>query len=259
MDHISYSQLNMFLRCGEQYRRRYVEGKIIPPSAALVRGKSCHKAEQINFRQKIETKIDLAVDDVKDAFATDWDENAYSIAWTEKELDGDSPKKAAGRFKDQGIALVEIFHIEQAPLARPVSIEDEFSVNFDGGYPPLIGYMDRIDEGRIIAEEKFVSKSPVANEILKDVQLTCYDMAYRSKHGHKPNELWKQWAVATKTPKTILQKALPRDDDTIHRFLWRLEAFLSALEKGIFLPAPNGHWCCSEAWCGYWHDCKYRQ
>ena len=33
IDHISFSSLSMFLKCGEQFRRRYECGEIIPPSA----------------------------------------------------------------------------------------------------------------------------------------------------------------------------------------------------------------------------------
>ena len=129
--HVSFSQLNMFLRCGEQYHQRYIKGKVIPPSGSLVRGKCCHKVTAKNFTQKIETKIDLPAETVKDAFSDEWESTKYQIAWTEEELDGQSPKKVEGQYKDTGVALTEIFHIEQSPICQPIKIEDEFLVKFE--------------------------------------------------------------------------------------------------------------------------------
>ena len=259
IEHISFTQLNMFLRCGEQYRRRYIDGKIIPPSGSLVRGKCCHHAISVNMTQKIKSKQDLALEQIKDAFADEWESTKYQIAWNEDELDGQSPKKVEGQYKDAGIALTEIFHIEQCPNCQPIKVEDEFLIKFEGGYLPLLGYIDRIDADDILAEQKFVSKSPPKNEIENAVQVTAYDLGFRAKYGKKPTWLWMQWAIATKQPKTVLQSCRPREDDVINRFLFRLEAFMSALERGVFLPASNDAWVCSPKWCGYYQSCKFRK
>jgi hypothetical protein len=52
----------MFQRCGEQYRRRYLENEIIPPGISARIGSGVHKAAEINFRAKIQTgedRVDL--------------------------------------------------------------------------------------------------------------------------------------------------------------------------------------------------------
>jgi hypothetical protein len=248
----------MLLRCGEQYRRRYVEREIIPPSGSLVRGKCDHRAIEVNFRQKIDTSTDLPVEAVKDFFSDEWEKEKYTIGWTDEELDGESIKKAEARYKDTGIALVEVYHTEVAPSAIPVAVEDKFTVHFEGGYPDLVGIIDRVDEGDQIIDCKFVGKSPAANDIENDIQLTAYDLGYRQTRKKKPNVLRKEFAVATKTPKTVVQEAEARPDDTITRFLFRLEKAMEIISKGIFAPAGNGVWWCSPRFCGYWHSCKYR-
>jgi hypothetical protein len=257
--HISFSQLNMFLRCGEQYRRRYIEGHIIPPAGKMIRGKCCHKAEADNFKNKIEQQEFLSTEAVIDLFVTEWDASEHQIGWTEEELDGQSPKKAAGQMKDSGVRLVKVFNDEQLALCDPAKIEDEFTIEFEGGYLPLNGFIDRIDRGEIVAEEKFVGKSPIKDEIQIDVQMTNYDLGYRAKYGKPPHSLTKQWAVDLKTPKTVIQTCLPRTDDIINRYLNRLEVFMKALETGTFLPAANDAWCCSPKWCGYYQTCKMRR
>jgi hypothetical protein len=66
-DSIHQSTLNMAFRCGEQFRRRYLLGEIIPPSIAATRGTALHKANEVNLRQKVATQVDLPVADLKDA------------------------------------------------------------------------------------------------------------------------------------------------------------------------------------------------
>lgn len=258
IDHISHSQLQMLFKCGIQYQFRYVDGLIIPPSASLVRGKCGHKTLEKNFIQKIETKEDMPIEAVQDIFSDEWEQNQYGIAWTEKDLNGESPKKAAGRFKDTGIELVKTFHKQESPLIYPVYVEDKFEIAFQQDVPKLVGIIDRIDEGDEIGEVKFVSKSPNKDDILQDIQLTIYDLGYRQKYGRTPKRLKKRWAVSLKEPKIVQQDAEPRDDNTITRLLWRIQSSLNALKQGVFLPAPQGAWWCSENWCGFWNRCKHR-
>lgn len=247
----------MLLRCGVQYEFRYVKGKVIPPSAALVRGTCGHRANEMNFRQKIESRADLPADAVLSAFSDEWDKRKYEIAYSEEELGGDSPSKAEGKWKDSGTRLVSIYHAEQAPLIQPVSVEEKFHVDFEGGYPALDGVIDRETEDGAVEDDKFVSKTPPEDDALTDVQLTCYDFARRVTKKAPPKMLRKRFAVDTKTPKTVTREAPPRDEETIARFLRRLEAMMAVREKGMFIPAANGSWWCSARFCGYWNICSY--
>jgi hypothetical protein len=258
VDHISFTQLSMLLRCGEQYRQRYVLGKKNPPSGSLIRGRCCHKAEADNFTAKIKTKKYLSTDAVLDAYSDEWEENKGQIAWHRDELDGKSPKKAAGQMKDSGIRLIKVFNRQQLMNCNPIEIESEFTVEFEGGCKPMIGRFDRIDKYDIIAEEKFVKKSPHSQDIIKDVQMTAYDLGYRAKYGKSPKMLMKQWAVDTATAKTVIQKCPPRPNDAIQRFLRRLEAAMLTIEKGNFLPAANDAWACNPKYCGYYSSCRVR-
>ncbi len=54
----------MFQRCGVQYEFRYIQGQIMPPGAAQIRGTGVHKGAEHNYRHKIEHKVDLPTDEV---------------------------------------------------------------------------------------------------------------------------------------------------------------------------------------------------
>ena len=56
---ISPSQIDMFSRCGEQYRRRYIEKDRLPPGVAMIRGRGVHEGVAENMRQKRHTYCDL--------------------------------------------------------------------------------------------------------------------------------------------------------------------------------------------------------
>ena len=50
---IHQSNLGTALRCGEQFRRRYIEGERIPPGVAAGRGTGVHNANDVNLSQKV--------------------------------------------------------------------------------------------------------------------------------------------------------------------------------------------------------------
>ena len=67
--HLSISQLGMFQRCGEQWRRRYLDEEVFPPGIAARVGSGVHKAAEINFKSKMQTGEDMPLDAVQDAAA----------------------------------------------------------------------------------------------------------------------------------------------------------------------------------------------
>jgi len=258
MDHISFTQLNMLLRCGEQYNRRYVNKEVLAPSGSMVRGRACHKTEEKNFKMKIDSHIDIPLEEAKDIFSDQWEQGKYQIVWTQEELGDDSPKKAEAKYKDTGIGLISVYHTELAPGVRPLKVEEKFVVKFEGGYPNLEGIIDRIDIDFVVTDMKFQAKSPTADDIAKDIQMTAYDLGFRQTFGKKPTKLKKEYSIATKVPKTMIQEADPREDETLNRFLYRLEKAMEVIQKGVFQPAPIGAWWCNPKYCGYFQSCRYR-
>jgi hypothetical protein len=58
-----------------------------------------------------------------------------------------------------------------------------------------------------------------------------------------------------------IPKAVPfKSTRTVSDFqvlLRRVEVAAKALQVGIFVPARETDWWCSEKWCGYYPECKY--
>jgi ATP-dependent helicase/DNAse subunit B len=69
LQHLSVTSLRTFMRCALQYYWRYCKGLKIPPVGAIVLGKSVHKGLEENFRHKQQTKKDLSLPKVLEAYA----------------------------------------------------------------------------------------------------------------------------------------------------------------------------------------------
>lgn len=197
-DHLSASQLTMFQRCPEQFRRRYILRQFARPGAALVWGAADHFAHETNFRQKITTGTDLDTDTVKDAFAEGFEKAIDRNGGTaEVEWGDDKPAD----LKDKGVMLVEAYHRQVSPSVQPTSVEQKFEVRVAGVPVPIIGFVDVETDSRAI--ERKTSKQK-ASEIKPDwrIQGLLYQAVVR-----KPVE-W-HVSVKTKTPSVYTPETLP--------------------------------------------------
>ena len=149
IDSIHQSTLGMWLRCGEQFSRRYLEGEIIPPGVAARRGSAFHKAAEINHRQKIVTREDLPAEDLKDAARDEFvrlvkEEGVYL---TKEER----PAKARllNEGLNQAVSACEVYRKDVAPKIVPKEVERRYQDDIGVGLP-LVGTVDCVTEGYLV-------------------------------------------------------------------------------------------------------------
>ncbi len=255
MDHFSFSQFNMFLKCGEQYRRRYVEKEIIPPGIALVRGSATHTGIEVNHRQKKETRQDLEKNHIIDIAVDEFDKkiNRDGIA-----TNGDRPvKDIIGEGRDQTAALAGVYAEQVAPSIQPVMVEEKITIDIPG-LKPIYAVLDCLDENHNIREFKTAGKSKPQSEADNNLQFSIYGIAVKEKTGRMPENMYMDVLISTKEPKYQRLETHRAEDSYLH--VIRLAAQVQrAIEKGVFLPAMPGSWWCSDKWCGYWKNCPYTQ
>jgi CRISPR/Cas system-associated exonuclease Cas4 (RecB family) len=247
--YLSFSQINMYLKCPRQYEFRYIQGIKRPPSGALILGTVWHSTVEENYRQKIVTKDDLPLDHMQDFFADNWESKLE-----EEEIDFES---SPANLKDTGISVVEAHHKNIAPTVNPVLVEEKFRVSLGDNFPfDLLGFWDVVDEDEVVIDNKSYSKTKSQTDIDKDLQLTAYSLAYRLVTGKIEGGLRIDSVIKTKQPKTVQIKTTRTNQDCE----WLLE-LIENVAKGImnevFFPNPNG-WHCSPKWCGYWKECKFK-
>lgn len=257
VEHLSPSQLGMFLRCGEQYRRRYLEGEKVAPGLALIKGSAVDGGVSHNYAQKIESRQDLELDDVLDATATAWrakiKEDGVELTPEERAA---GRKKVFGQQKDSAIRMTALFQKEIAPKVQPVFVQEKIVMKAREDLE-LWGILDLATEDGYVVDVKTSKKKKSAGDVEGSDQLSWYAAAYRARTGRLPKGVRFDVVVDTGKNLSTQQIGTVRTIDHLHALNARVGSLLTAREKGVFAPAPEGAWWCSRKFCGYFPTCAY--
>lgn len=242
---LSASQINTYLRCPMQYYFRYVRNLVKPPKSAQTLGSSVHAGIAHNYRQKKETRKDLKINEVLEAYS-----QSFEMAKDETEWEKD---EKPGEIKDQGAGLIKVYHQIVAPRIQPKEVEQRFELNFENVDYGFLGYVDVIDKKKKIIDHKTTARTP--SEIPSDhqLQLTGYALAYRAGTGKREKGIRLDYLVKTRQPKIVtLERQF--DDRDIQRFLKIMAYVAKAIKNQLFYPQPHNFMCTNRG-CGYWEEC----
>lgn len=250
---IRTSEVDTFGKCGEMYRRRYIDGEIKPPRIAMIKGTAVHTGASTNFKQKITSKEDLSEQEICAATSI-----AFDCAIAEEDVELTKEEKSVGKaavlgeHKDKAIKLASLYTTGIAPRYQPVAVEERQYI--DLGRCTLHGQPDFETEGAVV-DLKTTGKRWPQGKADKSLQFTSYSLLYYNRLGWLP-DLRYEIMVENKTPIVQTLNTMRGEAD------WaclraRLENLLDAIEKGSYQPAPTGDWICDPRWCGYYSTCKY--
>ena len=247
----------MYCRCGEQYKRRYINKEIIPPGIAMIRGSAVHSGAELNFKQKIDSKIDLKLKEVQEYVASSFDEkikkDGYLLSLDEQ---GIGKEKVIGNAKDSAVVgATPLLINEIAPNYQPISVEEFQTINLPSISHDLLVRIDMIVDGGI-PDFKVVGKSKTQDDVDSSIQLTAYAAAYRKKYGKNPDWVGFEQMVLAKVPKRVKLES-KRDLGDYIALGNRIEAIVKSINAGNFIPAQPGTWACSNRFCGYYRTCKF--
>jgi len=254
---ISPSALDMYLRCGEQYRRAYILKDKQPPGVAMIKGGSVHKAAEVNFRQKIVSHEDLNVADLQEVAAAHVD---TTIAGEGLMLSPDEESrgmaKVKGELVDRAVVLTGVFRREVAPTVQPVLVEEFVRIELPRHTHDLNGRLDVVDDGNRVRDIKTSGRRKSQDDVDRSDQLTYYAAAASRKMGKPITDVVLDVLVDTKTP-AVQRLTSTRTDADKRVFLAKLTTVMDAINKGVFPPAPVGSWWCSYKFCGYAGSCPF--
>ncbi len=254
--HLSPTQLEMYCKCPESYRRRYIEKEIIPPGIALIQGKGVDGAATLNFSQKIASHQDLPISEIVDAAAAAFDEQLRGEYALSDEEVARGAKRVLGEAKDETVSLAELHAREQAPEYQPVSVQREARIILPNSTHDLLGYIDLEDDRHIVTDIKTANKRKNQEEADNSVQLTLYAASHRIETGRDPAEVRLDVLVKNKTPvRQVVSSHRGRAD--YQALVNRVKAVLQGIKSGNFSPATPGAWWCGAKWCGYYSTCPY--
>lgn len=254
--YLSPTQLEMFFRCGEQYRRRYVLGERIPPGVAVLAGSALHGAAQRNYEAKLETREDLPLRKLREAAASAFERKlAEGVALTREEES--AAPRVLGEQKDLAVKkLLPAWHRGIAPTVIPALVETPVRVELPHLSHDLFGRIDVVDVDDAVRDLKTSGRRKSAEEAAQSDQLRFYRVAYEVATGRPVSRVVLDVVVKTQRPQ-IQQLSVEPDARDREVLVARVNAVLRALRSGDFTPAPVGAWNCSPRWCGYWNTCRF--
>ena len=254
--HLSISALNMLSRCGEQYRRRYVEGDKVPPGIAALVGRGVDHSVNGNLNNKIETgellPAEAVRDSARDAVIRGWEAGEVLL----NDDEAANPAAAKGAAVDKAIRLSGLHASDLAPALEPTVVQRKWTLELEGFPFDLLGYTD-VEEGtKSVRDTKTSGRTPAADAADTSNQLTMYALAKRQIDGQAPARVVLDYLVDTKQPKTVSLESTRADED-FRVMLNRIEVAAAAIEKQVFIPANQDDWICSRRWCGYYDSCPF--
>lgn len=250
---IYQSSLNMALRCGEQFRRRYLEDHVLPPGIAAGRGTGVHNANEVNLKQKIRTDVDLPISDMQDAardgFVKAFEKGIYLPKDELPEKD-----KILNEGLSDTIRLTELYGKEVAPKIKPKDVEVEF--NIDVGLPLNIAGKIDIQRENKLDDLKTTKKTWSEGQINKEIQPILYSFVHEYMTGIRPRFDYQILIALKNSTKLQIQSITPTNNH--YRALFtKFHVFCDMIDKGVFMPANPSSWWCCEKWCGYYLTCPY--
>lgn len=246
--HISPSWLRDMEQCGQYWLYKRVERRPYPASPAMHRGTGAHAAIQADLAAKRDTGDLLPLEAVREAAAA-----GVEAAWNRQmtlvtERDGATPAEARGRATDTAIAAATAYHEAIAPTVQPAALEERVRVELLGYPVDLLGIIDVREQSGAIRDTKTTGKRPDADAAERSLQLTAYALARRALTGAYPPSVHLDHLVVGKKQVEPVTQSAARGDADARSFLLRVERALQAVEREVFLPAPEGAWNCSQRW-----------
>jgi hypothetical protein len=249
-DHVSFSQLDLMIKCPEAWRQKYLVGTRGVGSLALATGSTVHAG--------IAAIFDTLIDKPKAARAT-LVENAMSAAMGEsKERTIGFDVETRDLVEMESVGLIETYISQRPTHIKPLETEKKISVTLPDSDIPLIGYIDCEAEGQLVEIKTSARKITVPTGAWK-LQAWLYQAAVP-----KPME-W-HVLVKQKTPLLIASAALATQYDPIvtAKAIGLASATLERIQTLYAERGPEEEWPLSgilHPWacgmCDAKHDCIY--
>ena len=223
--HLSYSRLQKYLTCPEQYRLYYIEKlRAMVENASLVFGSVMHLALAEYFRRQI---------DPARTFLQDWDVlNDVQLRFSQKE--------SWQKLRDIGQGLLEKFLRDEAPkIGQVFSVERIFELGVSNLNLPFVSVIDLVaemDGKRTLIEFKTAASDVEHYEVDLLDQVTAYKLAEPDVQQIAVCVL-----VKTKAPK-IRWHRTDRTPDDVVEYLEKAETVAHQIEQSVFYKRI-GKWC----------------
>jgi putative RecB family exonuclease len=245
MDHLSNSQINLYLLCSQKYKFQYIE-KLPKPfkASALAFGSALHSALSWLHKDRMNGSH-ATLDRLYRIFDADWYSQRVDADVRFKEGEDDMKLALMGKemlslyFKEPPKKLkgTEVPFI--VPLVNP-SNGEILDVKLEG-------FFDLVEADDTIVEFKTSAQVLSLSDIDASMQLTAYGYAFEHLHGRMPKGFKLVNFVKNKKIRMEVTETTRGKSDLVG-FFTVAEQVLKGIRSGVYIP-HTGYWC---------KDCEYR-
>ena len=244
MDHLSSSQINVYMLCGLKYKFQYIENlpKLFK-SSALVFGSAFHSALSWLYKEELAGR-NVSVEMLYKIFDADWysqkTDNTVRYKESETEL----------ALMNLGMEFLGLYF--QQPRKKIKGTEVSFSIPFvdpaTGETLPvnLDGFFDLIEEDNTIVDFKTSAQTMSQDDVDRHLQLTAYGYAFKVLHNKPAQGFRIVNFVKGRKPK-IVKFETSRNEKDFEGYFYLAKEVLKGIQSSVFYPHP-GYWC---------KDCEY--
>lgn len=239
MDHLSSSQITLYLQCGLKYKYQYLDHLPKPfKPAALAFGSALHSALEWLHKERMKGKA-APIETLHRIFDADWhfqkseaairfkdDEQEMGLAVLGKEMLSLYLREPLKKLQGCEIPFT-------IPLADPDTGED-LKMDFEG-------YLDLVEADGTIVEFKTSAVPLSASDIGSRLQFTAYSYAYELLHRKPPRGIKIVNFIKSKKPRIAVMET-KRTQADYAGFLFVAKEVLKGIASGVFFPRP-GFWC----------------
>lgn len=244
IEHLSSSQMNLYLQCSLKYKFQYIDGIPKPfKSSGLAFGSAIHSALSWFHKARMNGR-EISLEDFYRIFNADW--YSQNVDTDIHYKNGEEEIKLVVMAKEM---LALYFH---QPHKDAIGSEVPFTIplinpsNSERFKVDLEGYIDLIEEDDTIVEFKTSNQTMDQKTIDDNLQLTVYSYAYEMLYQKSPKLLKVVDFVKTKKPKIVVLKTR-RNKNDYQRLYCLASQVLKGIQFQIFYPRPS-FWC---------KDCEY--
>jgi putative RecB family exonuclease len=247
-DHISVSQINLYLMCPLKYRFTYVDQLSRPfKPANLALGSAIHSALAWWHRQRMDG-IDPEGEEVARVFAADF--NAQKVDNVTFGNGGSEDQLIERGRKMLAVYLREYFGGPVMAVEMPFRVPLVDKETGETLELPLDGIIDLVEENDTVSELKTAGRSFSLFDVEQHLQLTAYHYAYEWLYKRLPR-LRLDCLLRIRNPRLESCQTERSQDDTI-RFFHIAKAVTQAIKAKNYYPKPG--WQCAE--CEFYVPCQ---
>ncbi len=251
-NHLSYSQISMYLDCSRKYQGHYKQGFTNPTGEALVFGTVAHHVmEQFVADKTINMEEMWGV-----AWEAERDKTAFKgIIWDETPEDTYAIGQRLFKSDEVYDVLMDIM-----PKKTPEGVMIERYIEWKlEDMPLIIGYIDCVASDGVPIDFKTAGRMWPADKAAKELQPLFYLAALEQLGEHDHDFKFRHVVVTkTKTPKIVVFES-QRSPQEIEFMELLARRVWQGISSGYFLPNPTS-FMCSPKYCGTWMECvgKYQ-